>query len=153
MIDRYFSTKEAAYRLVRDFYKHNNIIIAVDFDNTIYNFMSRGYSISVIELLRKIAGKWHGTSEIYPRKVDSRFTIVLFTAREDEKLIEAIKVCEHDLNIRIDYVNESPTVIPFKTRKPFYNILLDDKAGLGQAYKVLIKFLKIIDYEYIRQRF
>lgn len=143
-LNRYHYTKECVNRLVRDYYKHNNIIIAVDFDNTLYDFMSRGYSLKIRQLLYKIAPYYITGDAPNP---DNRFTIILFTAREGEKLQEAEEFCRYH-RIRIDYVNESPTVIPFKTRKPFWNILLDDKAGLGQAYKVLIKFLKVIDYEY-----
>ena len=146
--NRYHYTKECVNRLVRDFYKHNNIIIAVDFDNTLYNFMRRGYSQAIIHLLQKLAPKWHGVTKTYPQGVDNRFTILLYTAREDFELLKAKNICD-DLNIRIDYTNETPSNIDFPvTTKPFYNILLDDKAGLGQAYKVLTKFLKVIDYEY-----
>ena len=142
MKDRYFFTEEATNRLVRDFYKHNNIIIAVDYDNTLAEFMGKGYSISVRSLMYKLAPL---SIETVPPLQDKRFTIVLFTAREGEELKEAEEFCRYH-RIRIDYVNESPETIPFKTRKPFYNILLDDKAGLGQAYEVLTNFLKIIDY-------
>jgi len=142
MKDRYFSTEECTNRLVRDFYKHDNIIIAVDFDNTLYDFMERGASTSVRRLIRELTLK--KPAEIPEYKVDKRFTIILFTAREGEKLKEATQWCSDNF-MRIDYVNESPVMS--ETRKPFYNILLDDKAGLGQAYEVLTNFLKIIDYE------
>ncbi len=140
MKDRYHSTKEAVNRLVRDFYKHNNIIIAVDFDSVLFNFKGRGYSNSVRNLMYKLATYY--IIKDAPSQ-DKRFTTILFTAREGKELKEAEEFCRYH-RIRIDYVNTSPVMS--ETRKPFYNILLDDKAGLGQAYKVLIKFLKIIDY-------
>jgi hypothetical protein len=56
--NRYFDTDECAYRLVRDFYKHNNLIIAVDFDNTLFDFMGRGYSQDVVNLIKKVAPKY-----------------------------------------------------------------------------------------------
>lgn len=35
-----------------------------------------------------------------------------------------------------------------KTRKPYYNILLDDRAGLGEAYQILLLTLNsVIDEE------
>ena len=134
MKDRYFSTEECTNRLVRDFYKHDNIIIAVDFDNTIHNFMGRGYSESLVHLLK-----------VLRHDKENKFTFILFTAREGVKLIEAEQCCK-SLGIKIHYVNESPVMTSM--RKPFYNILLDDKAGLGQAYEVLTNFLKIIDYDH-----
>lgn len=36
--------------------------------------------------------------------------------------------------LRVDYINESPIM---KTRKPYYNTLLDDRAGLQEAFGVL----------------
>ena len=140
--DRYHDTEEAVNRLVRDFYKHNNIIIAIDFDSVLFDFKGRGYSSSVRNLMYKLATL---SIKREPPPQDKRFTTILFTAREGNELREAEEFCKYH-RIRIDYVNESPEIIPFKTRKPFYNILLDDKAGLGQAYEVLTKFLKIIDY-------
>lgn len=48
--------------------------------------------------------------------------------------------CKH-FGIEPDYVNESPLIKG--TKKPFFNLLLDDRAGLKEAYTLLIK---IIDY-------
>lgn len=39
--------------------------------------------------------------------------------------------------IHIDYINESPLYIPFTGNKIYYNIMLDDRAGLSAAYKIL----------------
>lgn len=44
-----------------------------------------------------------------------------------------LEYCKH-YGIRVDYVNESPIM---KTRKPYYNILLDDRAGLQESFGVL----------------
>lgn len=43
--------------------------------------------------------------------------------------------------IEPDYVNESPLIKG--TKKPFFNLLLDDRAGLEETYTLLIK---VIDY-------
>ena len=46
--------------------------------------------------------------------------------------------CEK-VGISIDYINESPPYIPFTGNKVYYNILLDDRAGLRSAYEILYK--------------
>lgn len=108
-------------RLIDDYKKHKNIIVAFDFDNTIYDYHHKGYRFdSVIELLRKCS--------------DIGFTMVLFTANEDESKLKLCKQYCSANGIRIDYINESPIM---NTRKPYYNILLDDRAGLAESYYIL----------------
>lgn len=58
--------------------------------------------------------------------------MVLFTVEsEKERLEEKKRYCE-ELGIRVDYINESPILTGAK--KPYYNILLDDRAGLLEAF-------------------
>ena len=42
-----------------------------------------------------------------------------------------IEYCKH-FGIAVDYINENPEIM--NTRKPYYNILLDDRAGLECAF-------------------
>ena len=61
--------------------------------------------------------------------------MILFTGNEGEKL----EIIKKDLNTReipFDLINENPLM---PTRKPYYNILLDDRAGLKEAYNYLKK--------------
>ena len=51
-----------------------------------------------------------------------------------------IDYCKH-FGIEPDYVNESPLIKG--TKKPFFNLLLDDRAGLEEAYTLLVN---VIDY-------
>lgn len=112
-------------RLIDDYKKHKNIIVAFDFDNTIYDYHHKGYCFdSVIELLRKCS--------------DIGFTMVLFTANENESKLKFCKQYCSANGIRIDFINESPIM---NTRKPYYNILLDDRAGLAESYYILSTFL------------
>jgi hypothetical protein len=56
--------------------------------------------------------------------------LVLFTAKETKEQIgECVKYCE-ERGYMPDFVNESPVM---NTKKPYYNILLDDRAGLFEA--------------------
>lgn len=124
-----YSIGRCLIRLTNDYEKHKNLIVAFDFDNTIYDYHNEGGDYSeVIDLLRECS--------------DLGFTMVLFTANEDEDKLNLCKAFCKDKGIRIDYINESPVMV---TRKPYYNILLDDRAGLEEAYftlKVVVDYIK-----------
>lgn len=123
-----FDTLECIKRLVTDYNKHKNLIIAFDFDNTIYDYHNNGGNYQcVIELLKECS--------------DLGFTMVLFTANENAEKLDFCKMFCAERGIRIDYVNESP-IMP--TRKPYYNILLDDRAGLESAFTALYCAVTVI---------
>lgn len=127
--DPYFSNFLGVCRLVDQYKKHKNLIVAFDFDDTIYDFHKKGYEYpKVVNLLKKCS--------------DLGFSMILFTASED--LHECKHYCQ-DLEIRVDAVNENVSQINTKSVKPYYNILLDDKAGLEQAYKILEEAVKVIE--------
>ena len=66
--------------------------------------------------------------------------MILFTGNEDNKLVSAIEYCKNN-GYPPDYVNEN---LIMNTRKPYYNILLDDRAGLEYTYNLCLDLLKII---------
>lgn len=43
------------------------------------------------------------------------------------------------VGISIDYINKSPPYIPFTGNKIYYNIMLDDRAGLSASYEILYR--------------
>lgn len=121
-------------RLLEECMKYNGLIVAFDFDNTIFDTHNNGYDLSeVIKLLRECC-KLEG------------FTMVLFTVEfEQEKLEKKKKYCE-EIGIRVDYINESPILTGAK--KPYYNILLDDRAGLLEAFdnlRFVVECMKLND--------
>ncbi|WP_370086917.1 hypothetical protein [Ekhidna sp.] len=119
-------------RLRNDYLKHKSLFVAYDYDNTVYDFHGHGISYEkIIELLRECKSLG--------------FTMILFTGNEGEKLnaiLEDLKRRE----IPFDLINENPLM---KTRKPYYNILLDDRAGLKESYKHLKKLVDEIRNEKI----
>lgn len=132
----YFNANKCTIRLLDDYRTHGNLIVAFDFDNTIYDYHGTGASFSCVEnLLRECS--------------ELGFTMILFTANEKkDKLNFCQRYCSQ-CDIRIDYVNESPIM---NTRKPYYNILLDDRAGLEEAYKTLRYVVEIIKLSKICKR-
>jgi hypothetical protein len=107
-------------RLKQDYLAHKSLFVAFDYDNTVFDYHSQGINYEkIIELLRvcKSLG----------------FTMILFTGNENEKL-EVIKTDLKKRKIPFDLINENPLM---PTRKPYYNILLDDRAGLKESYNNL----------------
>ena len=126
-----FSDKGAAERLLQEYRKYKTLIVGFDFDNTIFDFHQNGGDYSeVIELLREC------------RRL--RFNLCLFTIedRMDWKYKECCK-----LGIKPDYVNESPVVFENGGNKPYFNIFLDDRAGLESAYRILKQVVEYANTE------
>jgi hypothetical protein len=111
-------------RLKQDYLVHKSLFVAFDYDNTVFDFHNQGINYDeIIEILRicKSLG----------------FTLILFTGNEGEKL-EVIKQDLKNREIPFDLINENPLM---KTRKPYYNILLDDRAGLKESYNNLKRLI------------
>lgn len=109
-------------RLKDDYLKHGSLFVAFDYDNTVFDFHGKGIDYSpVITLLRTCKSLG--------------FTLIVFTGNEGDDLKRVLSDL-HDRNIPFDLVNENPLM---KTRKPYYNILLDDRAGLQEAFNLLNK--------------
>lgn len=135
--DPYMNNLRCIKRLYENWVEHNEIIIAFDFDNTVYDFYNKGYVYKkVIRLLKKCK--------------NLGCTLILITCCDETKYNFIINECRK-AGIEIDYINESPPYIPYHSSKIYYNILLDDRAGLRSAYKILnivyilIKILKVGD--------
>jgi len=130
MKDRYSYYSENLERLRKEYNDYKSLYIAFDFDNTVFDYHQIGDTYPIIE-------------KLLTECKQLGFKLILFTANEDEKLEKAIQYCtEH--GYAPDYINESPIM---KTRKPFYNLLLDDRAGLGEAIKLLSELIQLIKEE------
>lgn len=119
------SKQEAVEKLVRQYQKHGTLYVAFDFDDTVKNYLDGTPNQEVIDLL-----KW---------SYHVNCTLILFTCREGERLKEAMNWCTLQ-GINFHYANCNPEIV-IGGRKPYYNILLDDKAGLNEAVEVLTKTL------------
>ena len=109
-------------RLKKDYLEHKSLFVAYDYDNTVFDYHNQGINYEkIIKLLRVCKSL--------------NFILILFTGNEGEQL-EIIKKDLIKRNIPYHLINENPLM---KTRKPYYNILLDDRAGLKEAYYNLKK--------------
>ena len=123
--DRYLDNSLCVDRLVENWKQHGKIIIAFDCDNTIYDYYGKNYTYSkVVQLLQECK--------------NMGCILILCTCCDESKFEFMRNKCEK-VGISIDYINESPPYIPFTGNKVYYNILLDDRAGLRSAYEILYK--------------
>ena len=128
-----FNQQACLERLKNEYDKYGKLIVAFDFDNTIYDFhKNEGDYSEVIDLLKEC--------------IKLEFDLILFTVDEDpDKVSEKVRwLVSNDLwsyKSSHFFVNTGPLFSG--SRKPYYNILLDDRAGLEESYNIL---KQVIDY-------
>lgn len=115
-------------KILKDAYdEHGSLIVAFDFDNTVFDFHKKGLDFSrIVNLL-----------------IDCErlgFKLICFTSNEGDRLTfikyyirEVLQIdTQVAMNADWDFKSGNPkhaTVI-----KPYANIYLDDKAGLNESY-------------------
>jgi len=129
-----FLDEDVCYeRLHRDWEKHGSIVVAVDFDNTVFDLHDKGYTFPrVWNLLRRCK--------------ELGFKIVVFSASPKERH-DLIRRYMADNEVEIDGINcdvvkwvDRPE-LDYSGAKVFYNVLLCDRAGLPSAYKTLLRLV------------
>lgn len=130
-MDTFFSTNNAILRLYNEWTRHPKLLIACDFDDTVFDFHKNGNDHSmVINLLKKCN--------------ELGFYVTLFTASKPHRY-DFMTNHMKELGVKIDAINENVIELPYGNNgKIYYNILLDDRAGLGQAYTVLSSVIEMI---------
>jgi hypothetical protein len=132
--DPFMDRDKCVQRLLDEYRTHKKLIVAVDFDDTVFDFhkANRRYD-RVLNLLRRCQAL--------------NFYIMLFTGTHCDQYPTQIAFLE-SLGITVTCVNQNPIPLPFGNHgKPYFNILLDDRAGLGQAYVVLSSVVTEIEKE------
>jgi hydroxymethylpyrimidine pyrophosphatase-like HAD family hydrolase len=118
-------------RTVREYEQYGSLVIAVDFDNTLYDYHQQGLDCSeIVSLLRDL------------KRIHC--SVVIWTASEQVAFIQGF--CqEHE--IPIDGINSNPAFFQSSSRKIYYNELLDDRAGLAETYHRLVRLV-----QYVKQK-
>ena len=136
MIDRpdFTSVAECAYRLLADYLKHGNVCIAFDYDNTVFDFHGNNpKNIPACLTLMKRCQK---------QNID----LVLWTCSSRDRWVEINSylgsrgIYKYRINSTEDRYNFTE-----RSPKPFFSLLLDDRAGLGHAMRTLSIFLNAIE--------
>jgi len=131
-LNNYTNRDGVLNRLKREYLEHGKIIIAFDFDNTIYDYHNHDLDLeATICALRKA----------YKLGME----LFCFTANSNHQLIT--DVVEHLLGIpyQDQKINCCSLDHLFKGRKPFYSILLDDRAGLDSTLRTLHQFMFFVE--------
>lgn len=130
MKHRFLNPGNTFQRLLEEYQKYGSIVVAVDFDNTLYDYHHNGLDCTeVIQLVQNL------------KKIGC--TITLWTASDD---IEFIHQYCSERSIPFDLLNENPAFFQSNSRKIYYNELLDDRSGLHESYHRLSRL-----YEFVTQ--
>lgn len=104
-------------RLVEQYQANERLIIAYDFDDTVSPYHS--------------SNCWRAQSVIRAAREYLNAYLIVYTSNPDEEKVK--KFLEKE-NIPYDVINENAPFVHFNNKgKVYYNLLLDDKAGLHQA--------------------
>jgi len=112
-------------RLTKEWLEHKNIIIGVDFDDTIipWGLNKQDDCNYVIEKL-----KTYQAFGAY---------IVIFTCSDPDRHSDISKYCD-DNNLIISSINKNPIDLPYGNYGKIYaNIFIDDRAGLHESLNIL----------------
>jgi len=138
VVDPYCDVNRCIERLRNEFKKYGNLVIGFDFDETIFDYHHQGHCYTaVMELLRRCS--------------KLGLTMCLYTNESNpDKLKFKQDYCRYSLGFMPSFTNESPLLKD--GGKPFFSTLLDDRAGLGQAYIVLEAVVNEIEKERIQEK-
>lgn len=129
-MDKYLQKDSSYQRLYEEYKKYNNLIIAVDFDDTLYDFHGKGYTYKkVAQLVRDLH--------------DINCWIIIWTGNQNTEFVkEYLKENNIPYNSINDEADVSKKLLKGKyPRKVYANAYLDDRAGLEQVYNELKRLL------------
>lgn len=107
-------------RLINEYDNHGRLIIAYDYDSTVYDYHNTGSTYDKVkELLRKAD------------KIGCY--LIVYTCSGEDRYPEIEKYLKEN-DVPFHAINENCPDITFAQNKLYYNILLDDRAGLASAY-------------------
>jgi len=120
-MDFYLNPENSKNRLIEEYKKYGSLVVAFDFDDTVYDFHKKGRIYdNVITLIKKLK-----SINCY---------LICWTGQED---LEFVSNYLTDNEIPFDVINENPPFHKLKSRKVYANVYLDDRAGLHQVYNEL----------------
>lgn len=131
--DYFFSTQNCVDRLFKEWKKHGKLFVAVDFDGTVFDFYENG-------------GTFDRVWKILERCQKLDFYIIAYTASNQTRW-QFIKDYFQQHGITISCINENAVKgLPYgHWGKIYYNILLDDRAGLQQAVDTLEQCVTLVE--------
>lgn len=128
-MDKYLQENSSYERLYGEYKKYGSLIVAVDFDDTVYDFHKKGYTYEkVAELIRRL--------------YEANCYIIIYTGNEDTDFTSSYL---REKDIPYHSINEDcPTYIANsnkQVRKLYANVYIDDRSGIIQVYNELNRLL------------
>lgn len=121
----FYLNEENTYLRLKEEYEKYKLIVAFDFDNTVFNYNKRGLLYTNVVALLRVC-----------KEAGCYLNVLTSGGSENTPQIEAYLKAH---NIPYDGINGNSDFIKFDGRKINYNILLDDRAGLPSAYRILTR--------------
>jgi hypothetical protein len=120
-MDFYLNSENSFTRLVDEYKKYGTLVVAYDFDDTVYDFHKKGRLYNeVIHLLKEL--KKHNCY------------LICWTGQED---LDYVSNYLTQNKIPFDKINENPPFHKTTSKKIYANAYLDDRAGLKQVFDEL----------------
>jgi hydroxymethylpyrimidine pyrophosphatase-like HAD family hydrolase len=131
-MDFYLNPENSQNRLIEEYQVHGALVVAFDFDDTVYDFHQKGRIYTkVIQLL-------HDLKAI-------NCYLICWTGQDDLGFVADYL---RQNNIPFDAINENPSFHTKNSRKIYANAYLDDRAGLLQVYNELKHLIQAIKNPY-----
>lgn len=127
-MDEFLVPNASFKRLWDEYKKYGSLYGAFDFDSTVFDFHKRGTTYNMVMALIK---------DLYSIgcKLDC------WTATDDHDNVHShLK----ENNIPYEGINTDGITLPWKSRKPFYSFILDDRSGLSEVYRDLELLVYIV---------
>lgn len=127
-MDFYLNPENSFNRLLEEYKQYKSLVVAFDFDDTVYDFHKKGrIYLDVIELLKKL-------------KAINCF-LICWTGQENIEFVETYLTVN---DIPFDSINQNPPFHKSTSKKVYANVYLDDRAGLKQVFDDLNNLIKAI---------
>lgn len=135
-MDKYLKENSAYKRLWAEYQKYNSLVVAVDYDDTLFDFHGTGGSY---EMVKQLVRDLHAIG----------CKIIIWSGSEN---VNDMVIYLREQNIPWDLINEDLVVngnwVSGKnSRKVYANVYIDDRAGLKQVYNDLTKLVKEVKDE------
>ncbi len=127
-------------KLVDAYHKFGKIVIGVDFDDTIFPYTQYENADDNVAAALRARQVRTLLEKAKPYSIQC-----LWTVANEWSLIYKKFICIEHYGMEFDYYNESPITQDETVRKPHFNLLLDDCAGLESSLSVLKRFIDYVN--------
>ena len=146
-LDNHPKNEEGVFRdLVEKWNKFGTLYIGVDFDNTLFPYMEKGYPRYMLDEVPE--GFYDVLNLLRWSKLLGLKLCLWSLPTSLENLNWKVEWCK-ERGIEMDYINESPLLKELNDahgfKKVHFNLLLDDVAGLESAYSILYNLCEYIE--------